>query len=166
MFEQETILSSTKREFIYFKFEEDFVDENVRCIPMLVRFKMDAAGIKLHLKEWSKLPVGVRMELATKKAQTKQEIADYHNFLARSIKTYSGNEPTPLSIELAPAWLVLDEVPWIVQSEASKYDFSITINQWKNLSVIQRYALSKLSRPGHENRNFPAAIKEFNLINN
>ncbi|WP_353849846.1 nitrate reductase associated protein, partial [Hydrotalea sp.] len=29
----------------YFQFEEDFVEENVRCIPMIVRFKMDAVGI-------------------------------------------------------------------------------------------------------------------------
>ncbi|MEO6674638.1 MAG: nitrate reductase associated protein, partial [Ginsengibacter sp.] len=38
-----------------FKFEEDFVEEGVRCIPMVVRFKLDACGIKLKLSEWSTL---------------------------------------------------------------------------------------------------------------
>ena len=37
----------------YFNFEEDFVEKNIRCIPMIVRFKMDKAGIKLKLAEWS-----------------------------------------------------------------------------------------------------------------
>ena len=39
-----------------FVFEEDFVEENVRCIPMTVRFKMDAAGIKLKLAESTRGP--------------------------------------------------------------------------------------------------------------
>ena len=166
MREHEMIKSQTKREFLYFNFEEDFVEENVRCIPMLVRFKMDVAGIKMHLKEWSKLPVWVRMELASKNTDTQQEVADYHKFLARSIKSYTGNDPTPLSIEIAPAWLTLNDVPSMVQSEANKYDYSVSIDQWKNLNTLQRYALIKLSRPGHENKNFPVAIIEFNLINN
>ena len=38
----------------YFDFEEDFVEKNIRCIPMIVRFKMDEAGIKLKLSEWSR----------------------------------------------------------------------------------------------------------------
>ena len=61
------IKNATKRiqssEFInlddieYFYFEEDFVVDNVRCIPMIIRFKMDAAGIKLRLSEWSRFSV-------------------------------------------------------------------------------------------------------------
>ena len=166
MREHETILDPTKKEFLYFNFEEEFVDENVRCIPMLVRYKMDAAGIKLHLKEWSKLPVWVRMELASKNTDTQHEIAVYHKFLAGSIKTYAGNEATPLSIEKAPAWLNLNDIPSMVQSEANKYDYSISIDQWKKLNTLQRYALIKLSRAGHENKNFPATIIEFKLNKN
>ena len=38
----------------YFQFEKDFMEDGIRCIPMMVRFKLDACGIKLKLKEWSK----------------------------------------------------------------------------------------------------------------
>ncbi len=33
----------------YFHFEEEFMENNMRCIPMIIRFKMDMAGIKLKL---------------------------------------------------------------------------------------------------------------------
>jgi len=50
----------------YFNFEEDFVEKNIRCIPMIVRFKMDRAGIKLKLDEWSKFSTAERIELGRK----------------------------------------------------------------------------------------------------
>ncbi|MHC5830222.1 MAG: nitrate reductase associated protein, partial [Nostoc sp.] len=32
------------------------------------------------------------------------------------------------------------------------------------LTPLQRFALIKLSRAGHENKNFPTAIAEFHLL--
>jgi hypothetical protein len=40
----------------------------------------------------------------------------------------------------------------------------ISTDQWKSLSALQRFALLKLYRPGHENKNFKKALKEFGLI--
>jgi hypothetical protein len=40
----------------------------------------------------------------------------------------------------------------------------ITIEAWKDLSILQRFALIKLSRPSHENKNFLSALAEFNLV--
>jgi hypothetical protein len=35
---------------------------------------------------------------------------------------------------------------------------------WQQLNELQRFALVKLSHPGHEHRNLPAALREFGLI--
>jgi len=35
--------------------------------------------------------------------------------------------------------------------------------QWKNLNSLQRFALIKLTRGGHENENFIPALREFGL---
>src|SRR5258705_8941733 len=70
----------------YFLFEEDFIEKNVRCIPMIVRFKMDKAGIKLKLAEWSKFSVGERIELAKNDCGTGKEEQEYHQYLAALIK--------------------------------------------------------------------------------
>ena len=34
------------------------MENNMRCIPMIIRFKMDMAGIKLKLSEWKKFSHG------------------------------------------------------------------------------------------------------------
>lgn len=66
----------------YFNFEEDLVEENIRCIPMIVRFKMDAAGIKLKLSEWSKFNMEERIELALKNCNSDEEAKQYNDYLA------------------------------------------------------------------------------------
>ena len=48
----------------YFMFEEDFMGNNIRCIPMIIRFKMDKAGIKLKLSEWNRLDIDEKILLA------------------------------------------------------------------------------------------------------
>ncbi|MGK7938235.1 MAG: nitrate reductase associated protein, partial [Xenococcaceae cyanobacterium] len=47
--------------------------------------------------------------------------------------------------------------------KASEVDVAITQEQWKSLTPLQRFALIKLSRPSHENKNFLPAAKEFGL---
>jgi hypothetical protein len=37
-----------------FVFEGDFVD-NLRCIPMQVRYKLDTCSIKLRLSDWNRI---------------------------------------------------------------------------------------------------------------
>jgi hypothetical protein len=34
---------------------------------------------------------------------------------------------------------------------------------WQSLDELQRFALVKLSHPGHEHRNLPRALEEFGL---
>ena len=147
----------------YFDFEEDFVDENVRCIPMIVRFKMDAAGIKLKLAEWSKFKVDERIALAVNAATTKEEAAQYNQYLAGLIKKYTNAEATALALESQPAWSVLNFIPEMLQEKANECGWTITTEQWAGLTNLQRFALLKLCRPGHENKNFPKAMKEFGL---
>ena len=45
-----------------FAFELDFAG-TLRCIPMVVRFKLDQAGIKLTLRQWSRLDRAERQDL-------------------------------------------------------------------------------------------------------
>lgn len=38
-----------------FEFERDFA-VSLRCIPMIARQKLDIVGIKMTLRQWSRLP--------------------------------------------------------------------------------------------------------------
>ena len=147
----------------YFDFEEYFIEENVRCIPMIVRFKMDAAGIKLKLSEWSKFKKEERIGLALKPAGNKEEASLYNEYLATLIKQRTSAEATVLPVNTYPAWANLEEIPELLQEKAKEFNWQITKEQWKGLTNLQRFALIKLYRPGHENKNFPKAMKEFGL---
>jgi hypothetical protein len=149
----------------YFGFEEDFVEENVRCIPMIVRFKMDKAGIKLKLSEWCKFKNEERIQLALLQCETPEDVLVYNRYLTGLIWKYAATEATVLQINEQPDWANLDSIPVLLQEKANEFDWQITIEQWKGLTNLQRFALTKLYRPGHENKNFPKAIKEFGLLN-
>ncbi len=148
----------------YFDFEEDFIEENVRCIPMIVRFKMDAAGIKLKLSEWSKFKKEDRIELATRKCGNSEEAKAYNEYLAGLIKKYSNSEATAMAVNTHPAWANIEEIPELLQEKAKEFNWEITKKQWGGLTNLQRFALTKLYRPGHENKNFPKAMKEFGIV--
>ena len=152
------------RDIEYFDFEEDFIEENVRCIPMIVRFKMDAAGIKLKLSEWSKFKKEDRIELAVKSCSNSEEAKVYSEYLAGLIKKHTNSEPTTMPVNTYPAWANVEEIPELLQLKAKEFNWEITKEQWKGLTNLQRFALTKLYRPGHENKNFPKAMKEFGII--
>lgn len=148
----------------YFLFEEDFVENNVRCIPMIVRFKLDACGIKLKLAEWSRMNVHERENLANLACETHEEISQYRYYLQQLIYTRTGNTATELPLMENPAWSMLDEIPFPLQEKLQEFSWTISLQQWQKLSDLQRFALLKLSYPGHENKNFPKAMKEFELV--
>lgn len=148
----------------YFDFEEDFIEDSVRCIPMIVRFKMDAAGIKLKLAEWSKFKRADRIQLAVMPASTDEEAKLYNNYLSQLIEKYTGNKATELAISANPDWANLETIPDMLAEKAKEFNLEITKEKWSSLTNVQRFALLKLCRPGHENKNFPKAIIEFGLV--
>ena len=148
----------------YFNFEEDFVEENIRCIPMIVRFKMDSAGIKLKLSEWSKFNGKERIELALKNCNSEEDAKQYNDYLAGLIKKYTSKEATPLTVNDKPEWTDVANVPELLQEKIKKFNYAIREEQWRGLTNLQRFALIKLSREGHESKNLPKALKEFALI--
>lgn len=148
----------------YFQFEKDFIEEGIRCIPMIVRFKLDACGIKLKLSQWSKFSMNERDTLCELKCDKEFELQLYRNYLQQLVYNYTSKEATELTIDRDPEWSHTNKIPFSLQQELAKYNWEISLLQWKSLSNLKRFALMKLSKPGHENKNFPKAIKEFGLV--
>ena len=88
----------------YFQFEEEFMENNMRCIPMIIRFKMDMAGIKLKLSEWKKFSSEERIELALMNCGFNEESKQYAGYLAGLIKKHTGRNPTNMEVNKTPAW--------------------------------------------------------------
>lgn len=148
---------------LFFRFEEDFVEANIRCIPMIVRFKLDACGIKLKLAEWSKMSAEDREYLSTAPCQTAEEIESYRARLVALIAARAGTAATAIPVMEVPPWSRVDEIPYTISEKLRETEFALTLEQWQGLTNLQRFALLKLSYPGHENKNFPRAMAEFGL---
>lgn len=148
---------------IFFEFEADFV-ESLRCIPMQVRYKLDTSGIKLKLSDWHQMSQAEREALVELPCNTETEIQSYRQHLELLIVTLTGLPAKQLPIDANPAWMDSNNIPVTVQEQAQELGITITTQQWQSLTSLQRFALIKLSRSGHENKNFPKAMEEFRLL--
>ncbi|MDZ7952658.1 nitrate reductase associated protein [Nostoc sp. DedQUE09] len=146
----------------FFQFEADFVD-SLRCIPMQVRCKLDTCGIKLKLPDWNQMTTDERQALVELPCATETEIQSYREHIEQLIIQRTGIPPTKLPIDPHPAWLDAT-VPASLQEKAQEIGVTLTQQNWAALTPLQRFALIKLSQPGHENKNFPRAIAEFHLL--
>jgi len=123
-----------------FSFEAEFTAD-LRCIPMAVRRKLDLAGLKLKLVHWTELTEAERQALLAW-SDDPEAIANLHDHLVQRTAELSPGPATPLPAPLHEPWQ---------QPEA-----------WPD--TVQRFALVKLSHPGHEHRNLPRALAEFGAL--
>ncbi|MBF2036896.1 MAG: nitrate reductase associated protein [Leptolyngbyaceae cyanobacterium T60_A2020_046] len=146
----------------FFDFEAEFTDA-LRCIPMLVRFKLDTCGVKLKLEHWHRFTQAERQELVDRSCDTPEAAEAYRDRLQTLVAHYMGTPAKTLPINPDPPW-GCNSLPEQVLQEAARHHHTLTADQWQQLAPLQKFALIKLSRPGHENRNFLPALREFGLI--
>jgi hypothetical protein len=146
----------------FFQFEADFV-ASLRCIPMQVRLKLDTCGVKLSLVQWHQFTAAERQRLVELPCCGEVAINAYRDYLQTLVYHYQGTPAKTLPIDPAPAWFNTRTIPSNVQAQAESLGYTLTLAQWQALTPFQRFALVKLSRPGHENRNFQPALVEFGL---
>jgi hypothetical protein len=147
-----------------FAFEKDFAGA-LYCIPMVVRRKLDLCGVKVSLKQWNKFALDEREHMVAQSCESASEIDAYGRYVVSVIENRT-NEPAQLLERDAGAeWNDANSVPQRVS------DYSIergveapTLAQWAALTPLQRFAIFKLTRPGHSNENFVPAMREFGLI--
>ena len=148
---------------LFFAFESDFVN-TLKCIPMIVRYKLDSCGVKLKLSEWARFNLKDKETLAFLPCYTEAEIEDYGKFVKKLVQEYFYCEAALLSA-VNDSWNSINQVPEEVQQKALEWECkAITSKNWIELDTLQRFALVKLSRSGHEGRNFPLALAEFGIV--
>jgi hypothetical protein len=147
----------------FFGFESDFVS-TLKCVPMIVRYKLDSCGIKLKLHEWAKFSLSDKEMLANMPCFYMQEIQAYRDSVKNLVKIYFSYEASTLA-SVDDNWNNISEVPEEIQQKAIEWECQpISLKDWINMNTLQRFALVKLSRSGHEGRNFPLALREFGVI--
>lgn len=151
-------------EKIYFDFEEDFVEQNMRCIPMIVRFKMDAASIKLKLADWCKFTLHERIQLALMPLATTEDIQFYSVYLTGLLHSHTGSKTSTLPADLKPLWSDCTRIPAVLLEKVAGLELDLPLENWAELHELKRFALVKLCTSDHENKNLPKALIEFGLM--
>ncbi|HEV7690193.1 MAG TPA: nitrate reductase associated protein [Hyphomonadaceae bacterium] len=147
-----------------FGFEADFA-QDLRCIPMVVRFKLDRCGIKLSLKQWSRFGRENRAALLIRRCDTAKEAGSYRETLIDLVETCGGGGVAWLAPDPAPVWAEERQVPLPVVEQAARSGIAPPLaGHWARLAPIERFALVKLARSNHDNDNFLPAMREFGLI--
>jgi hypothetical protein len=145
-----------------FAFEADFTAD-LRCIPMAVRRKLDLAGIKLKLVHWSELAEAERQQLLAWQDSPEAVAALREHLLKRTRQLPTGQAST-LPLPADEPWQQSQHWPEPVLASCRQLGLEPDARGWSRLSELQRFALVKLSHPGHEHRNLPRALAEFNLV--
>jgi len=146
-----------------FAFEADFTAD-LRCIPMAVRRKLDLAGVKLKLQHWSELAEAERGELLAWGDDGAAIEALREHLLARTASLGAGQAkelPRPSGHE---PWQQAGQLPEVLAASSAQLGLELCSDGWTALNELQRFALVKLSHPGHEHRNLPRALAEFGLL--
>ena len=142
-----------------YEFEKRQNTSGILAIPMAMRFKLDAVGVKISLQDWLKLQENEKLSLIFHPFKTLDDhakfLSELYIVLERNGITKSCNEKVNLIEALEGA------LPINIIEMANEYKIEINEDNWKGFDILQKYTLVKLSRPGHKNKNFEAAIKEF-----
>jgi hypothetical protein len=147
-----------------FAFEVDF-GGTLRCIPMSVRMKLDQTGIKLSLKQWNTLPPDERRQLTERPCDDAAQTASYRQYLISLIERFTRSALELAPVDDSPPWANTAAVPERIDTWARGLGVSPpSPDQWAALAPLQRFALFKLTRPGHSNDNFIPAMREFSLL--
>ena len=148
-----------------FQFEEDG-RYALRRIPMIVRFNLDAIGIRFDFPGWAALSREERQELVDMPCELDEQKALYRQRLIEMLKPHADKPDLGLeniAVEPEPLWRS-PTVPADVVDTLSEMDLTIPTDlHWQELNDLQRFVLIKLTRRGRKNANLPAALEEFGL---
>jgi len=141
-----------------FAFEQDFIG-SWRCIPLCVRRKLDLAGIKLKLSHWLAMSHEQRQGLVDW-GDSPQHLAQMREHLRACTAAMVDGMVKDLPPAVEEPWQRPARLPDQLLDAARLRGIDLTSQTWMKLSELDRFALCKLARPGHDHHNLDAAFSE------
>ena len=130
---------------------------------MAVRRKLDLAGVKLKLVHWGALVEAERQQLLAW-PDDPATMAQLRRWLLERTAGMANGPAKELPPAMDQPWQQADQWPEVLRQSCEQLGLAVKTDGWQSLDELQRFALVKLSHPGHEHRNLPAALKEFEML--
>ncbi|MGO4332896.1 nitrate reductase associated protein [Cupriavidus sp. 2TAF22] len=147
-----------------FVFEIEACD-NLKYVPMCLRFNLDFYGYTFSLLEWQALPVEAREALAGFPPATAGNAGDFASSLRDIMQKHLNKVPETFPPDAQAAWLQASKIPDSVLAQYALAELApITGEAWSGLSILKRYVLTKMSLRGVRNHCFVPALLEFGLV--
>ncbi|KAF1030309.1 MAG: hypothetical protein GAK40_00058 [Burkholderia plantarii] len=155
--------------------------EDFTFIPMIVRFHLDYAGLRISLAQWQCLPLEARRLLCRFPADAdagtwsgagtaagvdpgSDAAASFEATLHALLARQAAGEAERFAPEPAPAWRDGAAPPPALAAQCALAGLApVAPAQWRALGGFQRYVLTKLSRKPKLNHDFVPAMREFGL---
>lgn len=139
----------------------------LRRIPMIIRFNLDACGVKLSLIAWTLLSRAQRELLVALPCNTAKEQSAYRQKIVEMLQPHAGNPDASIefvAVDASPVWQDITTIPPQISMLLTELSLPVfQLSQWAELKNLQRFVLIKLTRSGHKNGNLLPALKEFGL---
>jgi len=139
----------------------------LRRIPMIMRFNLDACGIKLPLEAWVLLTRDQRETLVGLPCATAEEKQAYRAKIQNMMAPHKDQTDAAIAfvdVEDDPNWSDTSDVQEQVIEQLNELSLPVpSLAQWQGLQDLQRFAIIKLTRSGHKNGNLLPALQEFGL---
>jgi hypothetical protein len=144
-----------------FAFEGD-THASLACVPLVVRRKLDLAGLKISLAGWQALSREERLALCHLPVDDPGDLAVYREVLT-GFASRAGAPLTPLAEgPSSPSQWTLDAVRARVAAKLGGAD-DLDAGRLAALTEEERYALFKLADPKREPGKLVAAMTELGL---
>ena len=143
-----------------FKFEDE-IHQNLSCVPMHARRKLDRAGVKISLGQWQALGRGERLAICHLPAESEDECDALRMFIEEAVRNRGAGEAKPLSDEARRAADPPPTPPSRLIDNARAEGVALNQVEWDRLDPDERYALLKLGGGAERSHNLGAALREF-----
>ena len=141
-----------------FKFEVES-SENLRFIPLVVRYNLDRFGLRITLDQWQMLPYDDRVLLARFPVEADREIEpNFDRAVDEMLQTHANVEPEKFAPDADPVWAHADAVPETVirQSSLAGVEFAEPVALGGTRSISTLCARETRAPHGRTESRFPA----------
>jgi hypothetical protein len=142
-----------------FPHEYDLIG-NLRRFPLVVRYRLDVMKLHMSLGTWQQLDYQDRLQLAIAPFSTGAEQHALTELLHQSVLRVESRELQAAPLEPIADYQQRERVPEEIASALARFRLVITLEQWRALPELARFALAKLSRHGHDNRRLGPLIDD------